>query len=329
MIKSRKSEDHLHSEVVLSKISEYDIFRYYCPHFKTCDDKFRSDLRSDTNPSSCITVWKGKLLYKDFAYSDHTFDCFNYVKYKFSCSFIEALAIIDSDFNLGLTSKEASSSFSMGHSANITNTRPIAKKVTIIKKKTRPWSLQDKEYWEKYLITKNTLTIFGVSPIKYYWINSSRFSCDSTTYAYEFGTKFKIYAPKDERKWVSNTSNKHVQGYLQLPDTGYVVILTSSLKDVMCLYEMGLPAIALQSEMVMPDIKLITTLKKRFENVLILYDNDFTNPDNPGQTMANKICKEYDLPNIKIPTECGYKDVSDLVAGGYTFEEVKNLLIIQ
>tara|TARA_R110002124_G_scaffold122819_4_gene281396 strand:+ start:3849 stop:4841 length:993 start_codon:yes stop_codon:yes gene_type:complete len=329
MIKSRKSEDHLHTGVILSKISEYDIFRYYCPFFVECDDKFCSGLREDKSPSACITVWKGRLLYKDFAYTEHTFDCFNYVRQKFSCSFVEALTIIDTDFNLGLTSKEAGTSFTMGYMASITNKKPVAKKVTIIKKKVRPWSLEDKVYWEKYLITKNTLTIFGVTPINYYWINESRFSCDATTYAYQFGSKYKIYSPNDERKWVSNTTNRHIQGYKQLPATGDVVVLTSSLKDVMCLYEMGLPAIALQSEMIMPDSKLITHLKERFTHVFVLYDNDFTNADNPGQTMAMKICNEYSLPNVEIPTECGYKDVSDLIAGGYSFEDVKNLLIIQ
>lgn len=328
MIKSRKSEDHLHTGVILSKISEYDIFRYYCPFFVECDEKFRSGLREDNTPSACITVWKGRLLYKDFAHTEHTFDCFNYVQHKFSCSFVEALTTIDTDFNLGLTSTNAGTSFTMGHKASITNMRPVAKKVTIIKKKVRAWSLEDKEFWGKYLITKDTLGKFDVQPLSYYWVNESRFSCIALTYSFKFGTRYKIYAPYDERKWTSNTTNKHIQGYKQLPAEGDMLIITSSLKDVMCLYEMGLSSIALQSEMIMPDEKLIAHLKLRFQHVFIFYDNDFDKLENPGQIMAVKICKEYELLNMVLPTECGYKDVSDYIAGGHTHEDFKNLTLI-
>ena len=189
MIKSRKSEDHLHTEVILSKISEYDIFKYYCPNFVALNKKFCSDLRKDQKPGVSIVYWKGKLLYKDFGHPDHTFDCFNYVKFKYSCNFIEALTIIDNDFNLGLTSKESGKLFTMGYMAIITNKKPITQKLTIIKKKSRSWSKLDKLFWERYLITKQTLTKFEVSPISHYWINESRFTCNSTTYAYKIGKK--------------------------------------------------------------------------------------------------------------------------------------------
>ena len=217
----------------------------------------------------------------------------------------------------------------MGHRASITNRKPVAKKVTIIKKKTRAWSLDDKLFWEKYLITKNTLSKFEVQPLSYYWVNESRFSCIDLTYSFKFGTKYKIYTPHGERKWTSNTTNRHVQGYKQLPVEGEMLIITSSLKDAMCLYEMGLPSVALQSEMIMPDEKLIAHLKARFQHVLVFYDNDFDKPDNPGQTMATKICKEYELLNMVLPTECGYKDVSDYIAAGHTHEDFKNLTLIQ
>tara|TARA_Y100000401_G_scaffold40130_1_gene30506 strand:- start:987 stop:2060 length:1074 start_codon:yes stop_codon:yes gene_type:complete len=318
MIKSRSSNDHLHSDVILTKISEYDIFKYYCPNFIALNKKFCSDLRKDQNPGVSIVYWKGKLLYKDFGFPDHTFDCFNYVKYKYSCNFIEALTIIDNDFNLGLASKNSTNLFTMGYMPPVTNKKPVAQKVTIIRKKSRPWSKADKLFWERYLITKKTLLKFDVSPISHYWINENRFSCGEVTYAYKIGNKYKIYAPNEKYKWSSNTTNKHVQGYKQLPDTGDLLILTSSLKDVMCLYEMGIPAVALQSEMVMPDEKLIDHLKSRFKRIAIFYDNDFDNPNNPGQTMAEKIRQKYMFPNIVIPDIYHCKDLSDYIAEFYS-----------
>ncbi len=106
---------------------------------------------------------------------------------------------------------------------------------------------------------------------------------------------------------------------------GKRVILTSSLKDVMVLSELGIPAVALQSEMMMPAPKVIELLKRKFEHVEVLYDNDFDKENNPGQTMARKICAEYDLKNIVIPEEYRVKDPSDLFKN-HGIEAVQKLL---
>ena len=94
----RDSKDVLSKDVILGKITEYDIFRYYCPNFVLVDKKFLSDLRQDKRPSVVITVYNSRLLYKDFGHTGHTFDCFTYIQYKYSCNFIESLRIIDNDF---------------------------------------------------------------------------------------------------------------------------------------------------------------------------------------------------------------------------------------
>ena len=43
------------------------------------------------------------------------------------------------------------------------------------------------------------------------------------------------------------------------------------------------------------------------------YDNDFRSLENPGQTMALKICEKFKYSNIVIPDHYGCKDPSDLV----------------
>ena len=104
-----------------------------------------------------------------------------------------------------------------------------------------------------------------------------------------------------------------LQGYRQLPKHGDVVFLTSSLKDIMCLAVLGYPSFALQSEMLVPGEETITEAKARFKEVIVLYDNDFDNPRNPGQTMAAKICDTYGLDNLVIPSYYRSKDISDLI----------------
>lgn len=334
MITKRNSNDYLHTETILEKISEYDIFRYYCPNFTKFKLKFCSDLRKDSFPSVSIINWNGKLLYKDFGHPEHTFDCFNYVKHKYGCTFYDALRIIDNDFNLKLSSKASEIKFTMGYLGYQRETPKVEHKLTIIQKKKRAWNNNDKKFWSKYFVDKKILCMFGVEPISHYWINGMRFSCKSITYAYKFGNKFKIYAPYEkDNKWTSNTNKNIIQGYNQLPKKGNLCIITSSLKDVMCLFKMGIPAIALQSEMQMPEEKIIKELQERFKKIALFYDNDFDNPNNPGQTMASKIQNKYkenySLKNIKIPENYKIKDLSDYIAHFKSIEGLETLIKLQ
>ena len=327
-IASRSSGDHLHTDVILSKITEYDIFVYYIPGFKKLGKKFRSELREDNSPTVSIIAYNGKLLYKDFGNPDHTFDCFNYVKYKYGCSFVDALRIIDCDFNLNLSAKQDVINFTMGYMGYRQNNNPkLVKPDVIIRKKRRPWNQDDATFWSKYLVSKKILSMFAVEPISHYWVNSNRFSCKSITYAFRFRNRYKIYSPYEEQnKWLSNTKKTDVQGYNQLPHKGERLIITSSLKDVMCLYAAGYHAIALQSEMQIPSAKLVDELKERFSQIDILYDNDFDKVTNPGQSMARKICDLYGFRNICIPDYYQSKDPSDLVKRVCGLTKLKNIL---
>ena len=327
-IQSRSSQDHLHTNVILGKITEYDIFKYYIPEFKQLGKKFRSDLRQDNSPTVSIIPFNGKLLYKDFGNSDHTFDCFNYVRYKFNCSFIAALRIIDCDFNLGLSSKTEAVNFTMGCMAfRQSKTPKFEKSNVIIQKRKRPWTREDAKYWSKYLISKKILTMFAVEPISHFWVNNNRFSCKSITYAFRFNNRYKIYSPYEvSNKWLSNTNKTDIQGYKQLPENGDRLIITSSLKDVMCLYAAGYHSIAMQSEMQIPEEKLISELKQRFKTIEILYDNDYSKADNPGQSMAKKLCDLYGFNNICLPKTFESKDPSDLVSKENSFNELKHIL---
>jgi hypothetical protein len=315
--------------MVLSRVTELDIFSYYCGNFKEIGVKFCSPIREDSHPSVTITMYNGKLLYKDYGHPEHSMDCFGFIMYSFKCNFFESLCIVDNDFRLGLAHIKSASEFTKGYMGFRSSRVVKPKPVVIIKKRSRPWMKKDAEFWSKYLISKKTLRTFGVCPITHYWINTNRFSCD-LSYAYKIGTKFKIYSPYEEIKWISNTTKQHIQGYKQLPQKGDLCVITSSLKDVMCLFEMGIPAIALQSEMQMPEAKTIKELQERFKKVVLFYDNDFTNPGNPGQTMAAKICKEYyPMSNIYLPEDYGCKDLSDYIAKFGRTEGLKTIIQIQ
>ena len=303
-------------------------FKYYCPSFIEIRKKFKSELRKDNSPTVSIIPYNGRLLYKDFGSSEHAFDCFNYVKYKYNCSFIGALRIIDCDFNLGLSSKKDAINFTMGYMAYRQDKTPkFTESQVIIRKKKRLWTEEDAKFWSQYLVNRELLIKFAVEPISHFWVNSNRFSCKSISYAFRFNNRYKIYSPYDTKnKWLSNTKKTDVQGYKQLPNKGERVIITSSLKDVICLHAAGYNSIAMQSEMQIPEQKLVDNLKSRFKKIDVLYDNDFDKASNPGQTMAKKICDLYGFNNICIPTSFESKDPSDLVSNTNGFTNLNFIL---
>lgn len=326
MIKHRTSDAHLHSEEILKKITEFDIFKYYCSTFKSTERKFCSELREDRTPSASIKALdNGRLWYKDFGYPEHSFDCFAYIRAKYGCTFKEALHLIDNDFGLDLSSFKTDGIYSMGAMGTHSKAQPDVKPAIKIKIRARKWGIKDKEFWSNFRISKKTLLKFDVCPIDHYWINYHVFDC-SLSYAYQLNGKYKIYSPYDKIKWISNTRSGNVQGWAQLPAQGSLMVLTSSLKDVMCLFELGFNAVALQSEMQMPEEKFIETLKKRFKTIVVFYDNDFTNVENPGQTMAEKICTKFGLGNICIPSELGVKDISDYITQCKSMQNAKHLI---
>ena len=324
MIHSRKSNETLDKDTILSKVSEYQIFKHFCPNFEDTGKRFKSDLREDNSPTVHIIDWNQRLLYKDWGCPEHSFDCFSYIGYKYNLDFYGTLIHIDQSFGLGLHTGVARNELVQRREGE---TRvPQEKRRSKIQVRIRAWNREDSDYWGQFGISKKILTIFDVHPITHYWINEQRFSCNSISYRYRFDCGYKIYRPLErDFKWSSNVDSYCVQGYHQLPENGGTLFLTSSLKDIMCLAVLGYPSIALQSEMLMPREETISEAKARFKEVIVLYDNDFDNPRNPGQTMAAKICDTYGLDNLVIPSYYRSKDISDLVRD-YGLEEAKHVI---
>lgn len=139
-------------------------------------------------------------------------------------------------------------------------------------------------------------------------------------YAYKVYDKFKIYRPLASKytKWRTNLTNRHVQGLSESPSGGgNLLIITKSLKDVMCLYEMGYNAIAASSETTFIPEDILKSLKSKWKHIVILYDRD-----GPGMTNARKYCKQYKLDAIFVNKKFKSKDISDAVKNN-NFNEVK------
>ncbi len=89
-------------------------------------------------------------------------------------------------------------------------------------------------------------------------------------------------------------------------DGGDYLVITKSLKDVMCLYEFGIPAIAPCSENLFLTEAQYNKVKSKFKNIYLLYDNDL-----PGVRATNKIHKQYPELKCLLLNRNDAKDFSD------------------
>ena len=312
-------------ETILNLITEYDIFKKYVNNFKEVNKKFVSELRQDQHPTCVIGRVGNTLKYRDFSEFE-AIDCFEYIKRKYVVNFGEALEMVNRDFNLGLL---------QGISINYVPTPSIIhgidiesfpKLSTVIQIQRRQWSLGDKAYWNgKYGFTSKELDKAHIMPIAGFWVNGVYIKADPIAYAYYFGegddgrSMYKIYQPYSKTlKWLTNCSQDLLQGEELLPDTGDLLIITKSYKDVMVLFKLGIAAIAPQGETVNISEEKIEELSRRFTNIILLYDNDTA-----GVNAIAKLVEETNLPHFFLPS--GTKDVSDFVEL-YSYESLLTFL---
>lgn len=300
---------------IKSKVTDYDIFKRYCLNFEELDRSFLSEFYNDTKPSCRIVVSStGSLYYNDWGNGDY-FKAFDYVMYKYSCSLHEVCNIIANDF--GLKKVQLNMNPRLLVANDLENEKPVfIKSKTIIKIIKKPLNLVDFNYWGSYGISLETLIKFNIFSCSHVFVekNGNHWVIESTKtnpiYAYEFNGLYKIYRPlgKKEEKWLTNAGSDILQGYNQLPEFGDLLIITKSLKDVLCLHEMNYSSTALQAETNILPEEIYNNLKSRFKRIISLYDNDIT-----GQIGAQKLLDNYNIFSIFIPKNSNCKDISDYV----------------
>lgn len=295
---------------LLEKVNDYDIYSYYLGSFKP-GKLMNSPLRPDDKiPSFAIFPSKtGDLLFKDHG----TGVSGNALK------FIKLYRQIDTREELERELLKIVRCIN----PNQTVQKPVRKaentSETLIGIVRQPFTDTDKQYWKQFHISIDTLRRFNVFSIKYFLCNNivrGVYKEDNPMYAYKVFDKFKIYRPLASKytKWRTNLTVRHVQGLEQLnSDGGNLLIITKSLKDVMCLYEMGFNAISSSSETTFIPDDTLQSLKNKWKHIIILYDRDAA-----GMQNARQYSKQYSLDAIFIHKKFKAKDVSDAVkANGF------------
>ena len=301
-------EPKITKEFLLSKNNEETYMTYYLG-VPVQKGLFKSPLRNDNHVTCSFFRGKsGNLYFKDFADGKClTFE--GVVMEKYNCTYHEALRIIAKDF--GLTSDAPVKK-------QVIKVQPKFEgdKQTFIQVEVKDFSEAELKWWSSFGITKDILNKFKIYSCKTVFLNGTIYAQSaqhSPIYGYYFGKKenieqWRIYIPKrKEFRFIGNVSTKTVQGYKQLPESGKLLVITKSMKDVCLLSTLGIPAVAPNSETQFVSDKMLDELRGRFKNIVLLYDSDIT-----GVHFMNKIRKQHrDLIVCMIPRKYGAKDISD------------------
>jgi hypothetical protein len=296
-------------EYIIDHLDQVQILEYYLG-IKVQEKKVRSPLRQDNNPSCSFKAnGNGVIYFKDWA-QGFTGDWIKIIQYKYGLTYQQALEKCAEDFNL------VKGNNSIQAIARKEEKIKIEIKESNIEIKLRKWDVYDKNYWFQYGIHRKTLNLYNIYPCEIVFYNKKVIytrTKNDLAYAYRFGTgKYKIYMPqRNAFKWLSNFTSW--QGLNQLSDSLHrLLIITKSMKDVMCLKQFNIDACAPASEVIEPDEEIMLDLLDRFYKVVSLMDFDLT-----GIKMANRLYKKYKirplfLNNGRFGTyDYGAKDISD------------------
>lgn len=317
-------------EDILKIVSEFDILAHYL-HINKIPTVINSPLRKDSNASMGLYTKDGdKIYYTDFRTKERggTIDLLGRL---WSKSFEETLEKIYYDIpniTSSITNKYSDTDLSKiksNFSDKIHLRQIIMSSNVELKVKVREWKDYDISFWEESGISLKWLKFGDIYPISHIFTRSSKkedwviIPAEKYAYVYvEFKDgkeSIKIYQPfSDKFKW----RNKHDASvwdlWDKLPETGENLIITSSRKDALCLWEnTEIPSVSLQSETYLPKKSVVDQLKKRFKNIYVLYDNDWKKEVNTGKINGMALAEKFNLKYIEIPQEADEKDPSDIV----------------
>ena len=252
MIKGSK-KTALTPETILSKISAFDIFKFYMPerdwrlNTVTC-----SPFRNENHPSFVIGNKYGEISFIDFAETSLRGDCFYFVKCLFNLSTMNDVLIkIDNDFGLGISSKE-----------NVNKYKEIVKqykqpeesikRYSLIQVKTKKFTNQELEYWNSYHIDIEDLRKENVYSVDKVYLNKQLFYTNpyELTFGYLYDGHWKIYRPFETKKnkWLPNNVPITAMDGLDNIKNCDVAFINKSKKDFMVIKKLFECSCAVQNE---------------------------------------------------------------------------------
>lgn len=320
-------EPTITKQYLLDRASQETYLEYYLG-IPVKKGLFKSPLRTDNNPTcSFYRNRSGDIILKDFSGAFYG-NFISVVMYKYNLTYYRALRQIATDFGYIHSPKYKKNP----KPVTVSTSEFKESKEANIQVEIQEYSKEELDWWMQFGITEEILKKFRVFSCKTIFLNGNFFTSSTKNYpifGYYRGKNenetelWRIYFPfhkKNEFKFLSNWRSFLLQGSKQLPKEGDLLVITKSMKDVMCLYSLGITAIAPISENLFLTESQFSKLKNRFKRIIVFYDNDL-----PGIHNMNKIRKSFDVECVWIPRSYGAKDISDFhkMYGG---EKTKELI---
>ena len=262
---------------------------------------------SDKVPSMCIyTDSRGHYKFKDFS-SGYGGDGLNLVMHLYNLDGRgKASFKIMDDYNIYISNNTYVPIAYKPHS-----------KYVVSDYEMRHWNTLDQAYWKNFKLSSGILEKHNVFPLAFYSMikEDDGHILDSISikanFIYGFfredGTLYKIYTPKNkENKFIK--VKDYIQGSDQLEFKSKYLIITSSLKDLMCFKRLGIngiEAISPDSENSVIPENFMRPLLDKYQKIIVLFDND-----EPGLKSAQKYKSKYGFEYVNLDMS---KDLSDSV----------------
>lgn len=307
---------NLSGEQLLNKYGEEFIYNYYRNNGEAF--KFNKsnlcEFHIEKTPSMRFYRKGGSLSFKCFGCGKGG-DVFNYVSYKLEIdSHNDVINKINEDLEGKVFTKKNTFIDTVSNTVDIITTK-------------RNWEYYDYLYWKSFYISLENCSLFDIEPVYEVFINKEGnikqvFTNvkNNPVYSININNRNKIYRPLANKnsKWLQNCNRFDVLGYKQLPDKGDILIITSSLKDVIVLYNLGYSAVSSISETTLIPDNIMNEFFKRFKEIIVFLDDD-----NAGRSFSKTYEKLYNLKTIF--TNSNEKDISDFIKK-YGIVETKELI---
>ena len=284
-------------------VSEEDIYIYYIGDFYN-NKWFKSPFRpNEKAPSFKISYYNNHWVWVDFGRDPRPRDPINLVQELYNLNFTDTLNKIYEDVYVG--NKETKV---------IKNILPK----TIYSSAVIYENFKDFEfkYWEDALFTLEELQELRIhsGQIRNNGIvwNNSKSGDPSFIYLFDKVTPiykgYRPYAKDPKLKFYAHNVVGHIQGWDLLPETGDILIITGSYKDVGVWRKLGYPAIAPHSENMFISPFDLYELQSRFKHIYVNYNTDLT-----GIKKSTEFTNEHGLNYFNIPREYNCTDPFELV----------------
>jgi hypothetical protein len=313
---SGERKTKLSIEAILSRISEYDIFRYYMPNQDWKINRVTySPFRHENNPSFMIGNKLGYLMFIDYADTSRRGDCFNFVQTLHNLPNMSlVLKMIDKDFGLGL-----STGIITGEYKKIISDykQPeIEKRYSLIQVKVRKFTQEELAYWAQYHQDIQDLRDNNIYSIKELFLNKQRFPLGENElrfgYLYE-GQFWKIYRPFGDKKhkWMpNNVPITAMDGKENIKDCK-TAFINKSKKDFMVMKKIFPCSCAVQNEgLGCFSHENVEYLKANSDRQILSFD-----ADDVGVQNSKQITEMFDFDYTNVPRQYlaeGIKDWADL-----------------